>query len=135
MGILDSVLNSALSPIAGGNGQNQALQLVTQLIEQNGSVGQLLQRLQQGGLGDILQSWIGQGGNQSVSGKQLESALGGDLEQAARQIGLDNHHAGDLLSQYLPQIIDSLTPNGTAADADGFGLDDIARILMQNLLK
>ncbi|MDO4694212.1 MAG: YidB family protein [Eikenella sp.] len=137
MGILDSVLNNALSSIAGGNGgsQNQALQLAMQLIEQNGGLGKLLQQLQQGGLGDILQSWIGQGGNQAVSAKQLESALGVDLEQAARQVGLDRHQAGDLLSQYLPQIIDGLTPNGTAADADGFGLDDIARLLMQNFLK
>lgn len=137
MGILDSVLNSALSSISGGNGngQSQALQLIAQLIEQNGGVGNLLQQLQQGGLGDILQSWIGQGGNQSVSADQLESALGGGLQQAAQQVGLDGHQAGDLLSQYLPQIIDSLTPNGTAADADGFGLDDVARILLQNFMK
>lgn len=137
MGILDSVLNSALSSIAGGNGsgQSQALQLIAQLIEQNGGVGNLLQQLQQGGLGDILQSWIGQGGNQSVSADQLESALGGGLQQAAQQVGLDGRQAGDLLSQYLPQIIDSLTPNGTAADADGFGLDDVARILLQNFMK
>ena len=83
----------------------------------------------------MLQSWITQGSNQSVSAEQIQSALGGNLQQAAQQVGLDTNQAGSLLSQYLPQIIDGLTPNGTAADADGFGLDDIARIAMQKFLK
>ncbi len=138
MGLLDSILNTAISSVAGGNsnqGQNQALQLVMQLVQQNGGIGNLLQQLQQGGLGDVLQSWITQGSNQSVSAEQIQSALGGNLQQAAQQVGLDTNQAGSLLSQYLPQIIDGLTPNGTAADADGFGLDDIARIAMQKFLK
>ena len=40
-----------------------------------------------------------------------------------------------LLAQLLPQIIDSLTPNGNAQDVDGFGLDDIARIAMKSFMK
>lgn len=135
MGLLDSVLGSALSSLGGSDSQNQALQLVMQLVQQNGGVGNLLDQLRQGGLGDVLQSWISQGGNQGISPEQIESALGGNLQEAARQVGLDSSQAGSLLSQYLPQIIDGLTPNGNAADADGFGLDDIARIAMQHFLK
>lgn len=135
MGLLDSVLGSALSSLGGSDSQNQALQLVMQLVQQNGGVGNLLDQLRQGGLGDVLQSWISQGGNQGISPEQIESALGGNLQEAARQVGLDSSQAGSLLSQYLPQIIDGLTPNGNAADVDGFGLDDIARIAMQHFLK
>ncbi|XXQ69052.1 YidB family protein [Neisseriaceae bacterium B1] len=137
MGLFDTLLNTAVSSMAGGNNQqNIALQLVMQLIQQNGgNVGGLLNQLQQGGVGDALQSWIAQGGNQSVNGSDIENALGGSLEQAAQKVGVDNHEAGGLLAQYLPQIIDSITPSGQAQDADGFGLDDIARIAMQQLLK
>lgn len=137
MGLFDTLLNTAVSSMAGGDSQqNQALQLVMQLIQQNGgNVGGLLNQLQQGGLGDALQSWIAQGGNQSVNGSDIENALGGSLGQAAQQLGLDSNQAGGLLAQFLPQIIDGLTPNGNAADADGFGLDDIARIAMQQFLK
>lgn len=136
MGFLDSLISTAASQLGGNSQQNQAVQLVMQLIEQNGgNVGGLLAQLQQGGLGDALQSWIAQGGNQSISSGDIEQALGGSLGQAAQQVGLDSNQAGNLLAQFLPQIIDALTPNGTAADADGFGLDDIARIAIQQFLK
>ncbi len=138
MGLLNSLLGTAISAMVGGNkgGQNQAMQLVMQLIQQNGgNLGQLLQQLQQGGLADALQSWIGTGANEEVSSTQVENALGGSLFQAAEKLGISSSDAGNLLAQYLPKIVDTLTPNGTAADADGFGLDDVARLLMQNFLK
>lgn len=136
MGLLDSLISTAASQLGGNSEQNQAMQLVMQLIQQNGgNIGSLLGQLQQGGLDDALQSWISQGGNQSVSGTEIENALGGSLGQAAQQLGLDTTQAGGLLAQFLPQIIDAITPNGDAADADGFGLDDIARIAVQHFLK
>ena len=104
MSLLDNVINAATSAISGNGEQSQAMQLVSQLIQQNGgNVGDLLGKLQQGGLGDALQSWIGTGSNASVDAAQIQNALGGSLSNAA--------------------------------DADGFGLDDIARIVMQNFLK
>lgn len=136
MGLLDSLISTAASQLGGNSQENQAMQLVMQLIQQNGgNIGSLLGQLQQGGLDDALQSWISQGGNQSVSGTEIENALGGSLGQAAQQLGLDTTQAGGLLAQFLPQIIDAITPNGDAADADGFGLDDIARIAVQHFLK
>ena len=111
MSLLDNVINAATSAISGNGEQSQAMQLVSQLIQQNGgNVGDLLGKLQQGG-------------------------LGGSLSNAAAKVGLDTGSASNLLAQYLPNIINAITPNGNAADADGFGLDDIARIVMQNFLK
>ena len=131
MSLLDNVINAATSAISGNGEQSQAMQLVSQLIQQNGgNVGDLLGKLQQGGLGDALQSWIGTGSN-----AQIQNALGGSLSNAAAKVGLDTGSASNLLAQYLPNIINAITPNGNAADADGFGLDDIARIVMQNFLK
>ncbi|MDO4640097.1 MAG: YidB family protein [Neisseria sp.] len=138
MGLMDSLIGAATSAIGGGDGsQNTALQLVMQLVQQNGGAGNLLNQLQQGGLGDALNSWVSsQSSNETVSASQIQDALGsGALEKAASAVGVDSAQAGSLLSQYLPQIVDSLTPNGNAADADGFGLDDIARIVMHNFLK
>ena len=133
MGILDSLLDTAMSSLGGGDGQqNQAMKLVMHLVQQNGgNIGGLLSQLQQGGLGDVLQSWIGNNSNESVSAGAIENALGGHLGQAAQAIGIDTQQASGLLAQYLPQIIDTMTPNGQASDADGFGLDDVVRLAQQ----
>ena len=133
MGILDSLLDTAMSSLSGGDGQqNQAMKLVMHLVQQNGgNIGGLLSQLQQGGLGDALQSWIGSNSNESVSTGAIENALGGHLGQAAQAVGIDTQQASGLLAQYLPQIIDTMTPNGQASDADGFGLDDVVRLAQQ----
>ncbi len=138
MALMDSLLNAAASAIGGaGNGQqNTAVQMVLDLVQQSGGVGNLINQLQQGGLGSALESWISTGGNQSVSGSDLQSALGsGMIEQVAAKFGMDGQQAGDLLAQYLPNLVDSATPNGSAQDADGFGLDDIASLVLKNLVK
>ncbi len=135
---MDSLLNAAASAIGGaGNGQqNTVVQMVLDLVQQSGGVGNLINQLQQGGLGGALESWISTGGNQSVSGSDLQSALGsGMIEQVAAKFGMDGQQAGDLLAQYLPNLVDSATPNGSAQDADGFGLDDIASLVLKNLVK
>lgn len=133
MSILDSLLDTAMSSLGGGDGQqNQAMKLVMHLVQQNGgNIGGLLSQLQQGGLGDVLQSWIGSNNNESVSAGAIENALGGHLGQAAQAVGIDTQQASGLLAQYLPQIIDTITPNGQASDADGFGLDDVVRLAQQ----
>lgn len=138
MALMDSLLNAAASAVGGaGNGkQNTAVQMMLALVQQSGGVGNLINRLQQGGLGGALESWISTGGNQSVSGSDLQSALGsGMIEQVAAKFGMDGRQAGDLLAQYLPNLVDSATPNGSVQDADGFGLDDIASLVLKNLVK
>src|SRR5262249_45986899 len=44
-----------------------------------GGLGGLLDKLQKGGLGNAINSWIGPGQNQPVSPGQLGSALGPDI--------------------------------------------------------
>ena len=105
--------------------------------EQQGGVGNLINQLQQGGLGDTLSSWVSnQSSNLPVSGTDLQNALGSDtVNQIAQKFGVDAGQAGDLLAKVLPDLVDKATPNGTAQDADGFGLDDIASMLLKNFMK
>lgn len=138
MSLLNSLLSTAASSLLSdtdGNGQIQAVELFQKLTQANGGVGAVLSQLQQSGLDSIVQSWVGNGNNAQVGADQLQNALGGSLSQVASQMGLDSSQASNLLAQYLPQIINGLTPNGNAADADGFGMDDVVRIAMQQFLK
>ena len=55
MSLLDNVISAATSAMSGSGEQGKAVELVTQLVQQNGgNVGDLLSKLQQGGLGDAL---------------------------------------------------------------------------------
>ena len=126
MALMDNLLNAA-TQMLGGNNENGAQGSLTDmamdLVKQQGGVGNLINQLQQGGLGDALSSWVSnQSSNLPVSGSDLQNAL-------------DAGQAGDLLAKVLPDLVDKATPNGTAQDADGFGLDDIASMLLKNFMK
>ncbi len=76
-------------------------------------LGGLLATLEQGGLGNVINSWVGSGPNQSVSPNQLGSALGPDIIKAlAQRSGLSEDEVARQLSQVLPRVIDKLTPSG-----------------------
>lgn len=124
MGLLDSVLGAVGGQLAGqvgsmlggqGGGQAALLQAVIGLINQPGSggLGGLLQRFQQGGLADVAASWVSTGQNLPISGDQLQSVLGSDVVgQFASQLGLDKTAAAGQLAQWLPQVVDAITPDG-----------------------
>ena len=71
MGLFDDVVGSLLQ---GDSGKYQA---ILTWVNEQGGVQALLEKLQNGGLGDIASSWISnQQSNQPISGDQVESALG-----------------------------------------------------------
>lgn len=112
MGLLDSVVGSLTAGNAqGGNG---LLDTVIQLIQnQPGGLAGLVQSFQQGGLADVVNSWVSTGQNLPVSGQQLASVLGsGPLQDIAAQLGVSPEQASGSLADLLPQIVDQLTPNG-----------------------
>ena len=78
-----------------------------------GGLGGLLNKLEQGGLGDQTKSWVGSGQNQPVSPSQLGSALGPSILKTVSQLtGLSEDDLTKQLSQVLPGLVDKLTPNG-----------------------
>ena len=83
-------------------------------------MGGLLNKLEQGGLGDQTKSWVGSGQNQPVSPSQLGSALGPSVIKTMSQLtGLSEEDLTKQLSQVLPGVVNGLTPNGrlpTAAE-------------------
>ena len=112
-----SLLDQALGALAGGqSGDNSALlQTVMQLVNnpQNGGLEGLIQSFQQGGLGEIVNSWVSTGQNLPVSAEQLQSVLGGGrLQDIAAQLGMSPEQATGGLADLLPQVVDNLTPTG-----------------------
>lgn len=111
MGLFDEVVGSLLKGDAG------KYQAILNWVNEQGGVQALLQKLQSGGLGDIISSWLSnQHENQAVSGEQLESALGTPaVSSLGQKLGIDTGSASSLLAEYLPKVIDALSPQGEVA--------------------
>ena len=100
------------SGLPGGNAS--LLQAVLGIVNDHpGGVSGLAQSFEQQGLGGVVQSWIGSGQNQPISGDQVQNALGSDkIQEIAAKLGSSPSVASSTLAQYLPQVVDHLTPNG-----------------------
>jgi uncharacterized protein YidB (DUF937 family) len=141
MGLLDSVLGSVLGggqqQAGGGAGAGALINIVAGMLANSGQgagaagggggLAGLVEQFQRSGLGDVMNSWIGTGQNQSISPDQLGGVLGDDmLGKLTQQTGMN---PGDLLGQLskmLPQMVDLATPEGKIPEG---GLGDIGAIL------
>jgi len=78
-----------------------------------GGLGGLVERFRQGGLDDIINSWIGTGANKPISPHQLHDALGSEtVDDLMRETGMPRDDLLSQLSQVLPGVVDKLTPRG-----------------------
>lgn len=143
MGLLDSVLASAMGAMTGGGqggaGGDMLMRVLGGLLNQSGGAGGLaglVQQLQQGGLGDVVQSWVGTGQNLPVSAEQLHAALGGDQVSAmAQEAGVPQDDLMAQLSQMLPGVVDKLTPNGELPAGGTGNISDMLGGLIGGFLK
>ena len=82
-----------------------------------GGLGGLISMLRNAGHGDVAQSWVGTGANQSISPEQLRDTLGRDrVQDLATQSGMDQGSLLEQLSLHLPKVVDGMTPNGRLPD-------------------
>jgi uncharacterized protein YidB (DUF937 family) len=113
MGLLDSLgLGGALSSVEGAAvpALVNAVLAKTQYHDLNG----LVAALEQGGLGPQVQSWLGNGKNLPITEDQLKAVLGNSqVQDFARHLGLPVDATLKLLAQYLPELVDKASPNGT----------------------
>jgi uncharacterized protein YidB (DUF937 family) len=132
MGLLDMALG-----MLGGGQQGQQNDPKAMLLQaalgmlanssQGGGLQGLLGAFQNAGLGNAVNSWVGTGENQPISGAQVQQALGGgQLQQLAEAAGMSHEGAASHLAEMLPNLINQLTPNGQVPEG---GLGDITAML------
>ena len=131
-GGLGGILGSVLGGLGGGQ-QSQAPQasgfnassiliavvpLILSWIQSNGGLQGALAKLQGAGLGNQVQSWVDPSqGNGNVDLQQIQSLFNSqEVEQVAQQAQVPTTEVYGAISTVLPQIIDSLTPQGEATD-------------------
>jgi len=109
-----NALSSVLGSLMGGSSGNGI------------DLGDLVGKLNDGGLGDLASSWLGDGDNADISTSQVEQLLGSDkIQQAASQLGTSQGELLDGLKSMIPQMVDQSSSGGNLLDSVG-GLSGLA---------
>jgi len=102
-------LTSALSGLTGGNNENGGF-----------DIGSLLGKMQEGGMADVAQSWLGDGDNAEISDDHVTSMFGADkISEFASQLGVSQEEAVGGLKDALPQMVDNASSGGSLLDSIG----------------
>jgi len=118
MSLLDTIIGAITGKSAAeGDSTNPMQSALSGLLTQNGGLQGLMSKFSQGGLGDVFSSWIGMGENKTISPEQIDKVLGNEQVMGlASKLGVDPSKASGFLSEYLPKIIDKLSPSGQVDD-------------------
>lgn len=116
MGLLDQI-GGAVGGVLGQGGKGGAnavlLQQLVAMLSKPGALGNLTSAFQGAGLGNVLQSWLGNGQNLPISGDQVKQVLGsGTIADMAKSAGMGESDTSNALAGLLPQVIDKLSPDG-----------------------
>jgi uncharacterized protein YidB (DUF937 family) len=106
-------IQSALGSEENGNKAGIQSSVMDLIGSHNGGIKGLISQFTSGGLGEQVQSWVSKGENLPVTPDQIQKAVGNSkIEKMASNLGIDSGTLSSQLSQYLPMIIDKLTPDG-----------------------
>ena len=139
-GGLGSILGSVLGQLGGtqsrtGGGKSglliAVLPIVLAWIQKQGGLQGALDKLTKSGLGSQAQSWVdpSTAQNQSVQTEQVQQLFDEqDIAQVVNQTNEPTQNVYAAIATVLPQIIDSLTPQGQTSNS-GEANNDIQNIL------
>lgn len=111
MGLLDSIAGTMLGKLSGDKGG--MAQIAMELLNQNGGISGVLEKFRANGLGDAVDSWVGKGANLPITSADVVNVLGShDIAQLAAKFGFTPQMLSSKIAEYLPMLIDQLTPKG-----------------------
>ncbi len=98
----EGTIGAALSALTGSGTESDGF-----------DIAELASKFSGGGLGDAVQSWLGDGANESVSAEQVTNSLGADkIAGFAAKLGLSEGDAASKLSGLLPDLLDQSSSGG-----------------------
>jgi len=107
------MLGEITAKLGGQQGQEGGLASLQNLVSSSGGLQGLTSKLASSGLGQQVQSWVGNGQNQPVSGSQVQDAVDpSQIHAMSQQSGMSHEETADHVAQALPHMVDQATPQG-----------------------
>ncbi len=118
MGLFDSLAGNMLGKLGGEKGA--IAQVAIDLFNQNGGLPGVLEKFKAAGFADEVASWVGNGSNLPISAEQIVQVLGSaTIQAAANKLGINASEISAKIAEYLPQVVDRMTPNGEVSKDSG----------------
>jgi uncharacterized protein YidB (DUF937 family) len=124
MGFLNQVIGGLKDRLASSGKSSGLMESIIGLINnpETGGLQGLVQKFKDNDLGSVVNSWIGKGENQSVSGEQIQQVIGDErIQKIAEKVGISKEKIPDMLAGLLPKVIDKLTPDGNLPEGNIMG--------------
>lgn len=118
-------INSKMSGNAGSgldlSSLVSAISSLTGDSEKGGlDLGEIVNKMQNGNMGELVQSWLGDGENEPIEDNQVKEMFGSDrISEFASRLGLSQEEAVGGLRDALPQMVDKASSGGSLLDIDG----------------
>jgi uncharacterized protein YidB (DUF937 family) len=110
---LEDMAGKELSSMLSSSSNPMAASVIQMINSQPGGLSGLLQQFHDKGLGGLVTSWVSTGQNLPISADQIQHVLGSEqVKELAAKAGISPDAAGSHLAEFLPMLIDKLTPNG-----------------------
>ena len=88
-------------------------------------ISSLISNFNEGGLGGLVSSWLGDGNNEGISADQIMNIFGTEKIQGfADNLGISPDNAVNGLSESIPALIDKASSGGNLLESVG-GLDGV----------
>ncbi len=117
--MFESIINNARDSFGLGDKAGSLVSSLLGIIANpaNGGFRGFVERFREAGLGDAVDSWIGDGTNQPITDEEVEKAFGSEtIDEIADQTGVDRTSALSALGTITPQVVDVLTPDAKLPD-------------------
>jgi uncharacterized protein YidB (DUF937 family) len=113
MALFDSILSAVTGKTDESGGAHPLVGILGGLLAQSGGLQGLADKFSQKGQAGTFSSWVGLGENEPISTDQIQQVLGSDqVRELAAKMGVDPVQAAHFLAEYLPKVVDKMTPTG-----------------------
>jgi len=113
MGLFSSIAGKVAGKVSGDKSRGAMVQAGINLFREYGGLQGILDKFKAIGLAKEADSWVGKGPNLPITAKHIEQVIGkATVKQMAEKFDIPGKVICGKLAQYLPGVVNQLTPEG-----------------------